>query len=131
LQSNLSELIKSKSGRRIILQLLHPNQQKYVPLHLQHMAHPPPKPASGSEILEDQVNQSIQQASLLSKQLLMRASVCIVVCSVVLHYMPYIACEHHQNMFEHCLCSSYLGSDRSRICVLQLVKAQAALLHVC
>ncbi len=51
------ELIKSKSGRRIILQLLHPNQQKYVPLHLQHMAHPPPKPASGFEILEDQVNQ--------------------------------------------------------------------------
>ncbi|KAL0032330.1 hypothetical protein WJX79_005648 [Trebouxia sp. C0005] len=54
LQSNLSELIKSKFGRRIILQLLHPNQQKYVPLHLQHMAHPPPKPASGFEILEDQ-----------------------------------------------------------------------------
>ncbi|DBA93738.1 TPA: hypothetical protein ACH3X3_013804 [Trebouxia sp. C0006] len=54
LQNNLSELIKSKPGRRIILQLLHPNQQKYVPLHLQHMAHPPPKPASGSEILEDQ-----------------------------------------------------------------------------
>ncbi|KAL0034219.1 hypothetical protein WJX77_003906 [Trebouxia sp. C0004] len=54
LQSNLCELSKSKSGRRIILQLLHPNHQKYVPLHLQQMAHPPPKPASGFKILEDQ-----------------------------------------------------------------------------
>ena len=55
--------MKSKSGRRIILQLLHPNQQKYVPLHLQHMAHPPPKPASGFEILEDQVYQSSKQVT--------------------------------------------------------------------
>jgi len=120
LQSNLSELMKSKSGRRIILQLLHPNQQKYVPLHLQHMAHPPPKPASGSKILEDQVNQS-------SKQLLMSASVCIVVCSVVLHSICYTLLVTSSN---HFLSSSYLGYDCSQVCVLQLVKAQAALLHV-
>ncbi|KAL3132742.1 hypothetical protein ABBQ32_009245 [Trebouxia sp. C0010 RCD-2024] len=54
LQKNLSELCKSKYGRRIILQLLHPDQQKYVPLHVQQMMHPPSKSASGFKTSEEQ-----------------------------------------------------------------------------
>lgn len=54
MQKNLSELCKSKYGRRIILQLLHPDQQKYVPLHVQQMMHPPSKSASGFKTSEEQ-----------------------------------------------------------------------------
>ena len=59
LQKNLSELCKSKYGQRIILQLLHPDQQKYVPLHLQHMMHPPSKPASGFEASGEQETEQV------------------------------------------------------------------------
>ena len=51
----LDELQQHQLGRRVLLQLLQPNCQKYVPLHLQHIMRPPAKPASGFEILEGQV----------------------------------------------------------------------------
>ena len=60
LQKNLSELCKSKYGQRIILQLLHPDQQKYIPLHLQQMMHPPPKPASGFEASGEQETEQVR-----------------------------------------------------------------------
>ena len=55
MQNNLEELRQSKFGRRVLLQLLHPNCQKYVPLNLQQIMRPPAKPASGLEIVEGQV----------------------------------------------------------------------------
>ena len=53
--NNLEELHQSKFGRRVLLQLLHPNCQKYVPLNLQQIMQPPAKPASGLQIVEGQV----------------------------------------------------------------------------
>ena len=55
LQKILSEVCQGKYGRRIMLQLLHPDQQKYVPLHLQQMMQPPTKLASGFEASADEV----------------------------------------------------------------------------
>ncbi|KAL3157064.1 hypothetical protein ABBQ38_001311 [Trebouxia sp. C0009 RCD-2024] len=65
LQKNLSELCKSKYGRRIILQLLHPNQQKYVPLHVQQMMHPPSKSASGFKTSEEHAVEQEQAQAVL------------------------------------------------------------------
>ena len=56
MQNNLDELRQSKFGRRVLLQLLHPNCQKYVPLYLQQIMRPPAKPATGMEIVEGQVS---------------------------------------------------------------------------
>lgn len=80
LQSNLDELCRAKFGRRVLLQLLHPNYQKYVPLHHQQMAHPPAKPASGAEILEGGVSNTADHAIALSlKSYIMHTS--CTVCS--------------------------------------------------
>ena len=73
MQKNVGELCKSKYGQRIILQLLHPDQQKYVPLHLQQMMHPPSRPASGFEASGEQETEQVRL--LLSVRLLELSSV--------------------------------------------------------
>lgn len=57
MQGGLAELCKNKHGRRVILQLLQPNAQKYVPLNVQKMCQSPPKPASGFEVPSDEVQE--------------------------------------------------------------------------
>lgn len=55
MQGGLPELCKHKYGRRVLLQLLRPNAQKYVPMNVQKMCQSPAKPASGFEVAADQV----------------------------------------------------------------------------
>lgn len=64
-QKGLGELCKSKYGQRIILQLLHPDQQKYVPLHLQQIMHPPSKPASGFAASVEQETEQVRPGLVL------------------------------------------------------------------
>lgn len=93
LQKNLGELCRSKYGQRIILQLLHPDQQKYVPLHLQQMMHPPSKPASGFEASREQEPEQVRlplsicllRLSSLSLKKLMAMSACGVKVMAVKH----------------------------------------------
>lgn len=64
-QKSLGELCRSKYGQRIILQLLHPDQQKYVPLHLQQIMHPPSKPASGFAASTEQETEQVRPGLVL------------------------------------------------------------------
>lgn len=59
MQGGLSELCQHKYGRRVVLQLLRPNTQKYVPMNVQKMCQSSPKPASGFEVLPDQVTPAL------------------------------------------------------------------------
>ena len=87
MQKNVDELCRSKYGQRIILQLLHPDQQKYVPLHLQQMMHPPSKPASGFEALgEQEIGQVRFQLSVRFLQLcVLQTLMFLFACSIADH----------------------------------------------
>jgi hypothetical protein len=83
-QAALEELLASKPGRRVVLQLLAPDSTRYFPPHLLQMMHPPQRTAKGSSLSsaadadDDEVPPPLtSRASVLSVALPLSRAACV------------------------------------------------------